>query len=108
MTLHAGAADTKLFAACKQAPTSAICHDSGTTKIPVIDIIHTTATIVAVLTGVIAVVAIIISGFQLITSAGNAETVKNARRRLISAIIGVVVVALAWTIITFVTDKLLA
>jgi hypothetical protein len=74
----------------------------------VVRIIHVAADIIAVLTGVLAVVAIIVSGLQMIISAGNAETVKTARRRLVSAVVGLVVVALAWTIITFALDNLLA
>jgi hypothetical protein len=110
LTMPAMAANSndQLFAACKQAPGSAVCHDIDTKDNPVVRIIHVAADIIAVLTGVLAVVAIIVSGLQMIISSGNAETVKTARRRLVSAVVGLVVVALAWTIITFALDNLLA
>lgn len=99
--------DSQLFAACKQAPTSAICQDKGTKTNPVNHIIHVAADIVAALTGVAAVVFIILGGLTMVTSGGNTEAVANARKRIIYAVIGLVIVALAWTIITFLTDKLI-
>jgi hypothetical protein len=109
MPAMAANANDQLFAACKnKANDSAICHDKSTKDNPVVRIIHVAADIIAVLTGVLAVVAIIVSGLQMIISSGNAETVKTARRRLVSAVVGLVVVALAWTIITFALDNLLA
>jgi hypothetical protein len=108
MSPMVSADDAPLFTACKQAPSSAVCKSPGTKTNPSIDIIHVTTDIIAIITGAAAVVMIIISGIQMITSAGNSETVGNARRRLINALIGLAVVTLAWTIVTFLTDKLLA
>jgi hypothetical protein len=71
------------------------------------NIINTAAGIIALVTGLAAVVMIIISGFTMITSAGNAERVTSSRRRLVAAIIGLVIVVLAWTLIRFVTDKII-
>jgi len=41
----------------------------------------------------------------MITSNGSPEAVANARKRIIYAVIGLLIVALAWTVIAFVTDK---
>jgi hypothetical protein len=71
------------------------------------NIINTAANIIALITGIAAVIMIIISGFTMITSGGNAESFKTARQRLLAAIIGLVIVALAWLIIRFVTDKVI-
>jgi hypothetical protein len=71
------------------------------------NIIKTAATIMALVTGIAAVIMIIISGFTMVTSGGNSESVASARRRLIAAVIGLIIVALAWTIITFTATHLL-
>jgi hypothetical protein len=101
------AEDSQLFAACKNAPNSAICAGQNTTTNPVNHILHVAADIVALLTGLAAVILIIISGISMITSGGNTEAAANARKRITNAIIGLVVVAFAWTIVTFLTDKLI-
>ena len=103
----------QLFAACDktvtnaQAAKSPICKDKNTTTNPVNKKIKVAADIIALATGVTAVIFIILGGFSMITSAGNTEAVANARKRIINAIIGLVIVALAWTIISFVTDRLI-
>lgn len=58
------------------------------------------------LVGVIAVVAIIIGGYWYITSAGNEEQAEKGRKVLTNAIIGVVVVIMAYAIVTVVTNML--
>jgi hypothetical protein len=102
---------------CDQAPKSPTCQQTiaqtkkGTN--PVVDIIRTAVDILAVLAGVGAVIVIIISGFMFITAGGGVagqratdpNRLKTARAALTGAIIGLVIVALAWTIVTFVTNQ---
>jgi hypothetical protein len=71
------------------------------------NIINTTANILAVITGIGAVLMIIIGGLTMITSGGSSDSVATARRRIIYSLVGLVVVALSWTIIRFITDKLI-
>lgn len=52
--------------------------------------------------GVIAIVVILISGFRYMTAAGDSQKATSARKTLIGAIIGLVIIALAQTIITFI------
>lgn len=103
-------ATNKLFSACQgSAANSTACPapaDKGTIDNPVNNMIKVAANIVALLTGVAAVVMIIVSGFSYVTSAGNTEKATSARRRILAAVIGLAVVALAWTLISFLTDKL--
>jgi hypothetical protein len=73
----------------------------------ILDTIRTAANIVASVTGVAAVIMIIVGGFSYVTSAGNSEQVANARRRIINSAIGLVVIALAWTITTFVLNNVI-
>lgn len=56
--------------------------------------------------GMIAVVFIIIGGYQYVTSAGNEELAEKGKKTLINAIMGVVVVALSMAIVTIVTNTL--
>lgn len=48
--------------------------------------------------GVIAVIVIIIAGFYFVTSNGNAQNVAKAKNAILGAVIGLIVVLLAYTI----------
>ncbi|HKR82324.1 MAG TPA: hypothetical protein VJR27_05010 [Candidatus Saccharimonadales bacterium] len=65
------------------------------------EIIH----ILAIFVGVVAVISIIVAGFMMITAAGDSTKVSNARRALLYAIMGLVVAAIAQTIVVFVLDR---
>lgn len=69
-------------------------------------IIQTAANLIALVTGIAAVAMIIIGGFTYITSAGNAEKVATARRRIIYSMIGLAIVAFAWVITSFIVSRL--
>lgn len=108
----------QLFSACdinNQTAKSSICPDRNTTTNPVNKKIKNAADIVAIITGAAAVVMIVISGFTFITAGGSVtgqrssdpNRLKSARATLSAAIIGLVIIALAWTIISFVTDRLI-
>lgn len=106
---------------CTKAPSSPVCKakDEGrgqtNTNNSVVNAIRAGANIVAILGGVVAVIMIIIGGFNFVTSgglpggqrAGDASGVKNARTMITNAVIGLVIIAMAWAIIRLVTDKLL-
>lgn len=95
---------------CKgQAVNSATCKENAKpdTENPIVSIIRTIANVIAVITGVAAIIMIILGAFNLITSGGNTETVGKGRRRIIYSLVGVVVVALAWTITRLITDRVL-
>lgn len=74
-------------------------------------ILQTVTNIMALLTGIIAVIMIIISGMQFITAGGNfagqragdnPSKARKARANLVSASVGLAIVALSWTIVTFI------
>ena len=102
--------------ACKKAPSSPTCQQSkaqnGKTTNPAVDIIKTAANLIATIAGIAAVIVIIVSGFQFVTAggaspgqrSGDPNRIKSARSSLTGAIIGLVIIALAWSIVTFVTD----
>ncbi|MDQ3064760.1 MAG: pilin [bacterium] len=58
--------------------------------------------------GVVSVLMIIIGGFKYITSGGDSSNVSGAKNTILYAIIGLVIVALAQTIVRFVLGRVLA
>lgn len=54
------------------------------------------------LLALIAVVFIIIGGFMWITAGGNEEKIEKAKGYITAAVIGIIVVLLAWAIVIFV------
>lgn len=101
---------------CKSAPDSPACQQNkkqnNSTTNPVADIIHTATNIIALVAGIAAVIIVIISGFMVATAggaspgqrSGDPNKIKTARSALAGSLIGLVIIALAWTIITFVTN----
>lgn len=101
---------------CSQAQGSAVCQDAQANSCasgsscqssdPVIGIIGTVTEIIAIVAGIVAVIMIIVAGFRFIVSGGEAQAVAGAKKSLLSAIIGVAVIALASAIISFVMGQL--
>lgn len=82
--------------AAQQGTTDPIAGQGG--------IINKAANIIAVITGIVAVIMIILGGFTYVTSGGNAEKAAHGRRQILYAVIAVVVVALAWTLTSFIMN----
>ena len=61
---------------------------------------------VLLLVGVVAVLFLIIGGFQYIASGGNPEQVNKAKNTIFYAIIGIVVALLAYVVVQFVVGQL--
>ena len=61
--------------------------------------------IFSIITGVVAVVMIIVAGFRYITSGGAEQAVAGAKRTLMYAVIGLVIVAFAQIISRFTLSK---
>lgn len=56
--------------------------------------------------GIVAVIIILMAGFQWMTAGGEEEKVTEARQRLIQGAIGLVLIIAAWIIAYFVIDQL--
>ncbi len=56
------------------------------------------------LLGLVAVVMILIGGFQWMTAGGNEEKVASAKKIISAAVIGLIIVLLAWAIVIFVVS----
>jgi len=99
----------KFLAACANpSATGLVCGDSlpqpATTGS---NNILTTAFFIAFgIIGSIAVLFLVIGGIRYITSGGNAESVKKAKNQISYSLIGLVIAALAATIVNYVIDKL--
>ncbi len=57
------------------------------------------------LTGIIAVIVIVIAGFRFVTSNGDPQQVSKARNTIIYAVVGIVVAVMAYAIVNFVLDN---
>ena len=62
--------------------------------------------ILSVLVGAIAVIMIIIGGFRYVTSAGSEKGVESAKKTILYALIGLVIVALAQVVVHFVLNNI--
>lgn len=58
-----------------------------------------------VLVGIIAVIMVIVGGFQYATSTGDPQKTKKAKDTILYALIGLVISISAWTIVNFILDK---
>lgn len=55
---------------------------------------------VAIIAGLVAFFYLVYSGFLYLTAAGNAEQAKKGGQGIINAIIGIIVIALSWGLVT--------
>lgn len=58
------------------------------------------------LSGIVAILFLIIGGFQYITSAGNEEAAEKGKATAINAVIGIIVIILAYVIVNLVANLL--
>lgn len=61
--------------------------------------------ILSLIVGIVAVIMIVVAGFRYITSAGNDQAVAGAKKTLLYAVIGLIIVALAQVIVKFVLNR---
>ncbi len=91
---------------CSAGSGSAVCVDkSSGKKDPITSTVQKAVTVVATITGVAAVIVMIVAGISYITSTGDPTKVNNAKNTIIYALIGLIVVILARTIIIFVINR---
>jgi Type IV secretion system pilin len=80
------------------------CSATESTK-TVNDLINDVINLLSWAIGVIAVVMLIFGGFKFVTSAGDSGKVSSARQTIVYAVIGLIIVALAQTIVKFVVGQ---
>lgn len=69
-------------------------------------IIIKAANLIAMITGVAAVIIIIVAGLQYITAAGEPNKVSNAKQAIIFALVGLAIVLIARTIVAFIIRRI--
>lgn len=106
---HAYAVDVLNGANCSGAAKSSAVCEGKTTQNPVSGkngLLLKIVKIVGIAAGVAAVIMIVIGGFQYLLSAGDATKAANARNTIIYAAVGLLVVVLAASILSFVLNKI--
>ena len=58
------------------------------------------------LLGIVVVILIIFAGFKWMTAAGNEDAVKKAKTILTNAVIGLIIIVLAWSVTLFILRRL--
>jgi hypothetical protein len=90
------------------AGNSAVCTGANT-KDPLAGtdgLIVKVTNLIAFAAGAAAIIVLIIGGIRYITSGGDAGNVESAKNTVVGAIIGLVVIALARTIVAFIVTKI--
>lgn len=91
------------------ASNSSVCSSQNNKSNPVTGsngVLLKVVNIVSIATGIAAVFAIVFAGIQFVLSSGDAAKVGSAKDTILYAVIGLVVVLLARTIITLVVNRL--
>lgn len=83
---------------CPPGANQEVCSETPTMN-PVLGIMRTIVVIVTILTGIAAVINIVIAGLQYTTSGGG-EGAATAKRKIINSLIGLVLVMFIGTIIS--------
>jgi hypothetical protein len=105
-------AAVSVFQACSGvASKTDVCNTnslnpSHSNQNPIISFIRTAITVLAVVIGIAAVIMLVISGLRIITANGDSQAVASARTGIINALVGLLVAALAESLVTFVLNKL--
>ena len=90
----------------KGATGSAFAGNAGLGTANLTDTIASIIRVALGFLGVIAVVIILLGGFKWMTAAGNDDKVKDAKKLIISGIIGLVIVLSAYAIASFVITQI--
>ena len=88
--------------------STSFCSDvnnASTSNDPALEIIKTVISVISWITGIAAVILIIVSGIKFVTSGGDTNKVASAKGALINALIGIAITVLAQTIIILVIDN---
>jgi hypothetical protein len=85
--------------------TPADCSDVNSGSQSIGERIKTIINWISALIGVVAVIMIIWGGFKYITSSGNNESVSSAKKTILYALVGLVIVALSQLIVKFVLSN---
>jgi hypothetical protein len=89
--------------------SSAVCTDTSTvdsTANPIVDRLQKITLIIAFVAGAAAILIILVSSIRYITSAGDSNQISSAKNAIIYALVGIIVIVLATSIIEFVFSRI--
>ena len=92
--------------ACKTDPNNAICGKTGGTGEGVYGTIKNIINVMLVISGIVAVIVIIVGGISYSVSVGDPAKVKKAKDTILYALIGLVVAVAAFSIVNFVVGRI--
>ena len=96
--------------ACEQAGSGlqdeAMCNDQTSNEKNISKTVQTILNTVFGIAGLLAVVMIILNGQRFMTSAGDTAKLTKAKAGLTGAVIGLIIVVLAWAVVGFVVGVL--
>lgn len=102
---QAGAA-ADLFKICSKGGGSSAACSSETENISGTGgVVLKAANLVAIVAGIAAIIMIMLGGFNYITAGGDSNKISTAKNMVIYALVGLVVIALARTIVGFVIGR---
>lgn len=114
LTPAAALAYDPLAGPCQKVTTSPICNQDKQQQTvagnqnPIAGpegVLQIVANVMAMISGIVGVIMMIYAGIRYITSSGKPEQTKKSKDMIINVIIGLVVIALAWSFISFVIQK---
>ena len=89
---------------------SAACKDAkaqgNSSTNPIITALKSVISILSYIIGAFAIIIIIVSGLRMTLSSGDAQAAAKARSAIIYAVVGIIVAALAQTLVIFVLNKI--
>lgn len=90
------------------ADESAVCNEtqSGDPISGSDGVLISVANIIALVAGMAAVILIIVSGIKFVTSSGDSNGVSSAKKTIAYALVGLVVIILARTIVVFIVRRI--
>jgi hypothetical protein len=102
---------TPLLARAQQVGSSAALNEWGFTSVFKISnlpsAVRSIVNILLVAAGMIAVIYLIIGGYQYVTAGGNSDSAANARTTILNALIGLVIIFSAFAVVNFVVARFL-
>ena len=91
------------------ASSSTVCNPSGgsgSSSNSIANEIVTITRVVAIVTGIIAVIMLLVGSIKYMIAGGDANDVKSAKNTIIYSLVAILVVALAQSIVVFVVDRI--
>lgn len=70
------------------------------------DLLFRIINVLLAIAGLVAVIFLVIGGFRYITAGGNEETAEGAKKTILNAIIGIVVIILSFVIVRVITNAI--